>query len=140
MGRSGISGSLFSVFVYELVGIHRCQTLRKKGQVIEEKLLNGSDVGRFTPDREDYYRFVKVSVASLIVYSAVIGAWTYVACIGMGFQPGDPEASIKQNQLNYSLMTLALRTSALVTLGFIILGAIIRGGQKRRLEKYKPAL
>src|SRR5688572_27151269 len=54
----GIFGAAVTVglFVYELVGIHRCQTLRKKGDIIEKELLSRSDLGRFTPFPEDYYR------------------------------------------------------------------------------------
>jgi len=83
----GIYGASVTVglFVYELVGIHRCQTLRLRGHAIEKELLKKGPGGRFTRGREAYWRFVRISVASNIIYPTVIAAWTYVACIGWGW-------------------------------------------------------
>jgi hypothetical protein len=123
----GIFGATVTIglFVYELVGIHRCQTLRKCGHKLEEKLLTGKHLGRFTPYPEENYRFVKVPVASLIVYPTVIGAWIYVAAMGLGSGPFDSEPIVH-----------ALRTSVLVALSFVVIATIIRRAQKRRLETY----
>lgn len=123
----GIFGATVTLglFVYELVGIHRCQTLRKCGHALEERLLPGKHLGRFIPYPEDTYLFVKVPVASLIIYPTVIGAWIYVASVGLGSGPFDSEPII-----------LALRTSGLVALFFIVIASIIRWGQKGRLETY----
>ena len=122
------------LFVYELVGIHRCQTLRKKGNIIEKEWLSGSDLGRFSPFPEDYYLLVKVPVASIIVYSAVIGAWTYVACIGIAFLPSNSQAALAESPITKALLQQTLKISALVILVVMIVGALIRGRQKKKLE------
>ena len=120
----GIFGATVTLglFVYELVGIHRCLTLRKCGHALEEKLLPKMHLGRFTPYPEENYLFVKVPVASLIVYAAVIGAWTYVAVIGL--------ASV----------ALAFIVSGFVVLFFILIAKRLRGGQDELLKTYYPEL
>lgn len=64
-------------------------------------------------------------MASLIIYPTVIGAWIYVASIGLGSEPFDSGP-----------ITLALRNSGLVALSFIVIATMIRRGQKGCLETY----
>jgi hypothetical protein len=121
----GIFGAVIALglFIFELVGIHRCQTLRMYGSALEKKLLPADNPrGRFTLDREQYFPLVKVSVASLTIYPTVIAAWSYVACIGA---------------VKFCIGELgALIISALVLLAFVIIGSIVRWGQERLLETF----
>jgi hypothetical protein len=136
----GIFGVVIAsgLFIFELVGIHRCQTLKVVGSALEEKLLETHHqekllethhpIGRFnlgqlrsltggTP--EQYYGLVKVEVASLTIYSAVIAAWSYVACI---------DAKFCICELG------ALKISASVLLASVIIGSLVRRGQKKLLK------
>jgi len=118
----GLFGAViaFGLFIFDLVGIHRCQTLRVYGWALEKKLLPADcPRGRFTWRKEQYFSLVTVSLASLTIYPTVIAAWIYVACIGaVNFCPGELGA---------------LKISALILLAFVIIGGIIRWGQKRLL-------
>jgi hypothetical protein len=119
----GIFSAIIAVglFIYELVGIHRCQTLRQCGSAMEMKLLPRLPSGRFTPSPERYLlNVVSIPTASLVIYPTVIGAWSYVACMGAaGYRQGTHRALI---------------TSGLVVLGVAVLGGLVRRGQKKLLE------
>jgi hypothetical protein len=112
---------VFGLFIFDLVGIHRCRTLRVYGCALEKKLLPAdSPKGRFTLEREKFVRFVSITAASLTIYPAVIAAWSYVACLGaMKFCP---------------CKFGALEISALVFLAFFIMGKIVRQRQDKLLE------
>jgi hypothetical protein len=91
----GIFGALVTVglFLYDLRGIHRCDALIECGKELEEELQEGKSRGPFSsPQTPVLKKFVSLTWASLIIYSAVIGAWSYVAYIGRGFAPGGIKA------------------------------------------------
>jgi hypothetical protein len=123
----GIFGVVIALglFIFELVGIHRCRTLRVYGSELEKKLLPTDNFrGRFTVDPEKYFSLVRVPVASLTIYPTVIAAWSYVACIGA---------------VNFCSCELgALKVSALVLLFFVIIGSFVRWGQERLLKTLRP--
>src|SRR5215204_1537963 len=87
----GIFGALVTVglFLYDLRGIHRCDALTQCGRELERELQEGKSRGPFSsPKPPVLKKFVSLTWASLIIYPAVIGAWSYVACIGGRFAPG----------------------------------------------------
>jgi len=117
------AGIALGLFIFELVGIHRCRTLRVYGSELEKKLLPTTDNfrGRFTEPKEKFYRFVRVDVASLTIYPTVIAAWSYVACIGV--------------EKVCSCGLGPLKVSALVLLVVVIIGSFIRLRQERLLDE-----
>lgn len=109
------------LFIFDLVGIHRCKTLRVYGCVLEKKLLPADfPRGRFTQKVETYF-LASITAASLTIYPTVIAAWIYVACVGaMKCCPGKLGA---------------LKISAFVFLASVMIGGFVRWGQERLLKK-----
>jgi hypothetical protein len=88
----GTFGALITIglFLYELRGIHRCNALIHCGKALENELLKDKSTGTFFSQQKPVLKgFVSLTWASLMIYPAVIGAWSYVACMGSGrFAPG----------------------------------------------------
>lgn len=123
----GMFGAFITLglFLYELRGIHRCHALRECGKVLEKELMTEKCLGVFTAERRSVLRgFVGVTWAALIIYPTVIGAWSYVASIGvMGYNIG------AQRGL---LIAIGL---ALI---FMIGGKLVNGLQQRQLHSIQP--
>ena len=94
----GIFGALVTIglYLYELRGIHRCNALIQCGRALENELLKERRTGAFLSSRDPVLKgFVSLTWASLMVYPAVIGAWSYVACMGSSrFTLGCTEAML----------------------------------------------
>lgn len=89
----GTFGVLVTIglFLYELRGIHRCNALIQCGKILENKLIKES-TGTFYSQQEPVLKgFVSLTWASLMIYPAVIGAWSYVACMGITFPSGSTD-------------------------------------------------
>ncbi len=100
--------------------IHRCGCLLGCGKILEKKLLGDLDIGTFTAEKKAVLKgFVGITWAALIIYPTIIGAWSYVACMGLqGFAPGDARALV----ISVSIM-----------LFFIIAGKIVNTLQIKQL-------
>lgn len=82
----GIFGALITVglFLYELRGIQRCNALSNCGKSLEQELLGEkAHTGTFVGEPPAAFRVVGNTWAALVIYSTVIGAWTYVALVGV---------------------------------------------------------
>ncbi|SRR6266487_829889 len=66
----------FGLFSYELHGIRRCIRLIELGKRIEGLMGIG---GQFWHRPLDFANLIGPKLASLVIYSAVLGSWTYVA-------------------------------------------------------------
>lgn len=118
----GIFGALITLglFLYELRGIQRCNALSNCGRNLEQELL-GREVhtGTFVGEPPAAYRVVGNTWAALIIYSTIIGAWTYVAIVGI--LPG--------------CNTWSLVGAALIILLFIALGWLVVTRQDKLLKQ-----
>jgi len=74
----GIFGFIVTLglFFYELHGIRRCIRLIELGKRIEGLMGIG---GQFWHRPLDFANLIGPKLASLVIYSAVLGSWTYVA-------------------------------------------------------------
>jgi hypothetical protein len=118
----GIFGVLVTIglYLYELRGIHRCNALIQCGRALENELLKDRSTGAFLSPRDPVLNgFVSLTWASLMVYPTVIGAWSYVACMGR-FTAGCTEA-----------MLIAGGTVLL----FMVGGKVVDGLQERTLNR-----
>ena len=71
-----------ALFIYELRGIQKCIVLAECGKNLERELLGKAEsLGAFTDDPKAAFKVISHTWASLIIYSTVIAAWTYVACM-----------------------------------------------------------
>jgi hypothetical protein len=122
----GIFGTLVTIglFLYELRGIHRCNAIIACGEKLEKELTRERFKGVFLSPQSAVLRgFVSLTWASLIVYSAVIGAWVYIACIGSPwFTSGG---------------TGAMLIAGATMLAFLVGGKVVDGLQEKSLEKAK---
>ena len=120
----GIFGALVTIgfFLYELRGIHRCNALILCGKRLENELLKDRNMGAFISPRDAVLQgFVSLTWASLLVYPAVIGAWSYVACMGSSkFSPGG---------------TGALLIAGATVVLFMVGGKVVDGLQDKTLKK-----
>jgi len=81
----GIFGALvtFGLFCFALRGVILCVELIASGKKLDQVLAGRlQDAGRFRTRRDTYSPF-SVPGATLIIYSAVIGAWFFVATVGL---------------------------------------------------------
>ena len=79
----GILGFLVTLglFFYELRGIDVCNTLIKRGQLLERELeLKGC---QFINRPLHRWGFIGMETAGMVVYPAVLGAWLYLVIVGL---------------------------------------------------------
>ena len=76
----GVFGFIVTLglFFYELNGIRRCTSLITEGQRIEKEL---EIQGQFLRYPEDVLGVIGPGLASQVIYSAVLGAWAFVAAV-----------------------------------------------------------
>lgn len=117
----GTFGALVTIglFIYDLRGVHRCNALIDCGKALEAEL--GKSRGPFSSPRKPVLKgFVSLTWASLMIYPAVIGAWSYVACMGSGkFAPGGKGVML---------------ASGLIVLLFMVGGKVVDEMQERTLN------
>ena len=116
----GIFGALITagLFIYELRGIHKCNAFISLGARFE-----AACGGRFTAESAApavLNKFIGATWAALIIYPAVIGAWSYVACVGAAM-----------------MRPSAVTVSLLSTLLLMATGKIITAIQEKALKKPK---
>ena len=79
----GAFGALVTIglFLYELRGIQKCYALSACGKLLEKelKLTKPHGIAAFTDEPKPFLGLLSNALASAVVYSAVFGAWLYVA-------------------------------------------------------------
>lgn len=91
----GVFGVLITagLFLYELRGIQRCNALIRSAKLLEREMAGDlGSLGTFRA-RPESVGLAGATGAALVIYPSVIGAWTYVAGVGVAGAP-DPGCAV----------------------------------------------
>jgi hypothetical protein len=131
----GIFGAVvaFGLFCYELRGIQECHVLIACGKSFEQELGGKlKQAGRFI-SKPNPFRFFDAPGAALIIYPAVIGAWFYVATIGLLAMTCPKSATDFNLDLKSSVGTLVVFLFAFAA--FSLIGRRVRFQQEKDHKK-----
>jgi hypothetical protein len=123
---AGVFGAVttLGLFIYELRGIQTCHALLECAKELEAELLGRlSNFGPFTFKPKDLWGVIGTTGAALVIYPTVIGAWVFVAGIGL------------LNMLDESVIKSVLKVAAGFTIGLMLLGLVVRQLQEKGLEQ-----
>jgi hypothetical protein len=122
---AGVFGAVttLGLFIYELRGIQTCHALLESARKLERELLGKvSGFGPFTLKPPDLWGVIGTAGAALLIYPTVIGAWVFIAGIGL------------LNSLDESGINSVLKVAAGFTLGLTLLGLVVHLRQEESLQ------